>query len=164
MLANYSPEMTLETLALFRQIGLTDYDFVPYYPGKPVQVDVDIAVTPGEADIVPQHVKSVIDIGHRTLDMQTIAELAVDVGREDLLNTDGFVHHFKLLKNASNSMSVLMDRANIIESQFFKLLNVIDEGIIATEKDGTIFAINDKAQAILGLSGKEIGQKHSDLY
>ncbi len=158
MLANYSPEMTLETLALFRQIGLTDYDFVPYYPGKPVQVDVDIAVTPGEADIVPQHVKSVIDIGHRTLDMQTIAELAVDVGREDLLNTDGFVHHFKLLKNASNSMSVLMDRANIIESQFFKLLNVIDEGIIATEKDGTIFAINDKAQAILGLSGKEIGQ------
>jgi len=158
MLANYSPEMTLETLALFRQIGLTDYDFVPYYPGKPVQVDVDIAVTPGEAEIVPQHVKSVIDIGHRTLDMQTIAELAVDVGREDLLNTDRFVHHFKLLKNASNSMSVLMDRANIIESQFFKLLNVIDEGIIATEKDGTIFAINDKAQAILGLSGKEIGQ------
>jgi len=163
MLVNYSPEMTLETLALFRQIGLTEYDFIPFYPGKKNIPEADIAVTPGEPDKVPPHVKTVVDIGHRTLDMQTITDLAVKIGREDLLHNHQFEKHFKSLKNASSTVSVLLDRANIIESQFLKLLNVIDEGIIGTDIDGVIFTVNDKAFEILKLNSKNIGMNIMDL-
>lgn len=158
LLVNYSPEMTFETLALFRQVGLTEYDFIPYYPGKPKAAHVEIAVTPGESDKVPESVKKIIDIGHRTLDIQTITDVAVEIGREDVLHSNRCIKHFKSLKKASNSVSVLLDKANIIESQFLKLLNVIDEGIIATGTDGTIFAMNDKALEILGATSKRIGE------
>lgn len=157
MLVNYSPEMTMETLSLFRQIGLTQYDFIPVYPGKKNIPKLDIALTPGEADKVPSFVKQIIDIGHRTLDISTLSDVAIKIDREDLLRSDRFLNHFKKLKKASSSISTLLDRATILESRFFELLNVIDEGIIATDVNGIIFALNKKASEIFKLNSKNIG-------
>lgn len=114
LLVNYSPEMTLEILALFRQIGLTDYDFIPYYPGKNNIPPLKYAVTPGEADKVPSFVEEIIDIGHRTLDVSTITDLAVELGKEELLNTPPFIAHFKTLMKSSNAVSSLLDRKSVV--------------------------------------------------
>lgn len=157
LLVNYSPEMAMETLSLFRQIGLTQYDFIPVYPGKKNIPKLDIALTPGEADKVPSFVKQIIDIGHRTLDISTLSDVAIKIDREDLLRSDRFLNHFKKLKKASSSISTLLDRATILESRFFELLNVIDEGIIATDVNGIIFALNKKASEIFKLNPKNIG-------
>ena len=157
LLVNYSPEMTMETLSLFRQIGLTQYDFIPVYPGKKNIPQLDIALTPGERDKVPSFVKQIIDIGHRTLDISTLSDVAIKIDREDLLRSDRFLNHFKKLKKASSSISTLLDRATILESRFFELLNVIDEGIIATDVNGIIFALNKKASEIFKLNPKNIG-------
>ncbi|WML37169.1 sigma 54-interacting transcriptional regulator [Clostridium sp. OS1-26] len=157
LLVNYSPEMTMETLSLFRQIGLTQYDFIPVYPGKKNIPKLDIALTPGEADKVPSFVKQIIDIGHRTLDISTLSDVAIKIDREDLLRSDKFLKYFKNLKKASSSISTLLDRATILESRFFELLNVIDEGIIATDVNGIIFALNKKASEIFKLNSKNIG-------
>ena len=157
MLVNYSPEMTMETLALFRQIGLTQYDFIPVYPGKKNIPKIDIALTPGESEKIPKFVKQIIDIGHRTLDIATISDVAIKIDREDLLRSDRFLNYFKNLKKASSSISVLLDRATILESRFFELLNVIDEGIIVTDVNGIIFALNKKASEIFKLNSKSIG-------
>ena len=158
MLVNYSPEMTMETLALFRQIGLTQYDFIPVYPGKKNIPKIDITLTPGETSKVPKFVKQIIDIGHRTLDIATISDVAIKIDREDLLKaSNGYLIYFKNLKKASSSISVLLDRATILESRFFELLNVIDEGIIVTDVNGIIFALNKKACEIFKLNSKSIG-------
>lgn len=157
LLVNYSPEMAMETLSLFRQIGLTQYDFIPVYPGKKNIPKLDIALTPGEADKVPSFVKQIIDIGHRTLDISTLSDVAIKIDREDLLRSDRFLKYFKNLKKASSSISTLLDRATILESRFFELLNVIDEGIIATDVNGIIFALNKKASEIFKLNSKNIG-------
>lgn len=163
LLVNYSPEMTLETLALFRQLGLCDYDFIPCYPGKTNVPEVEYAVTPGEADQVPSFVKNVVDIGHRTLDVSTITEIAVELNREDLLSTPELVAHFKSLRKASNAVSVLLGRTTILEGRFFKLLDFIDEGILFTNNQGIIFAINKKANELLNLRDNCVGQNIMDL-
>ncbi len=163
LLVNYSPEMTLETLAMFRQIGLTDYDFIPVYPGKLNIPKVDYAVTPGESDKVPAYVKNVIDIGHRTLSISTISDVAVELGKEAILNTAPFISYFNELKKPSNAVSVLLGKANNIESRFFKLLNYIDEGILFTNNEGIIFAINSKAREVLNLSESCIGENIGSL-
>lgn len=108
MLVNYSLEMAMETLALFRQIGLTQYDFIPVYPGKKNIPKIDIAVTPGEPDEVPNCAKEIIDIGHRTLDIATISDLAIKIDCEYLLRSEKFLQYFKNLKKASSSISVLL--------------------------------------------------------
>ncbi len=157
LLVNYSAEMALEVMALLRKLGLTQYDFIPVYPGKKNVPKLDIAVTPGESDKVPDFVKNVIDIGHRILDVDTINDIAIKIGCENLLSTERFTEYFKSLKRGSSSVLTLLDRTNTLESRFFELLNVINEGIIATDIDGIILNLNKKACQILRLSEKDIG-------
>lgn len=163
LLVNYSPEMALETLALFRQIGLIEYDFIPVYPGKNKIPKVGIALTPGEKDKVPKFVKEVIDIGHRTLDITTLSDIAIKIGCEHLLREERFTKHFKNLKTPYCGVSVLLDRANILESRFFELLNIIDEGIILTDVNGVVISLNKKASEIFSLNSKSVGMNVVDI-
>lgn len=151
MVVNYSPEMTMETIALFRQIGLNQYDFVPYYLGKINNIKADVILTTGEAHVAPKWVENILDIGDRTLDISTIIDTAISIGQEDLLKTDKFISHFKNLKKPSIGLSRFLDRTNVLESRFLELINVIDEGIIATDVNGDIYTLNKKAMSILNL-------------
>lgn len=159
MLVNYSLEMTMESMALLRQVGLTEYDFVPVYPGLKDVPRLDTALTLGEREHVPKSVKNITDVGHRTIDIQTISELAVAIGREELIRSEMFAAHFKNLKLPTCGTAVLMDTANILESRFFELLNVIDEGIVATDAEGKIYAMNSKAADMLRLDCSRVGCK-----
>lgn len=163
LLVNYSPEMTVETLALFRQIGLTEYDFVTYYPGKLNPLALEFAVTPGEAALVPIDVKTVIDIGHRTLDIRTLIDVTLALDLEALLNERRFIEHFKSLKSASYSVTTLLDRANINEDRFLKLMDVMDEGIIVISGTGAIYAMNKKACGLLKQDSACVGANIGSL-
>lgn len=163
LLVNYSPEMTVETLALFRQLGLTDYDFISYYPGKMNLPEVDLAVTPGEAALVPSFVKKVIDLGHRTLDIRTLIDVAVELGLESLLDEKRFLDHFRSLKSPSSSATMLLDRANISEDRFLKLMDVIDEGLLVTSNLGIVLTMNRKALELLRKEDALIGVNLVDI-
>ncbi len=163
LLVNYSPEMAIETLALFRQLGLTDYDFVTYYPGKDTMPNLEIAVTPGEPDAGPRYIKRVMDIGHRTLDVRTIIDITLELGMESLLDEPRFLRHFQSLKSASSSASSLLDRAHINEDRFLKLIDVIDEGIIVVTPEGMVLTMNEKAMNLLGIASSCIGKKITDI-
>lgn len=158
LLVNYSPEMAIETLALFRQIGLTEHNFITYYPGKENVPRLEIAITPGEADKVPKWVKNVVDIGHRVLDIRTLTDVAIELNMESLLETSRFKTHFKSLKSPSTSVETLLSRVNLSEERFLKLLDVIDEGILVTDADGIIVTINTRTQNLLKCDENIIGK------
>ncbi|SFI00934.1 Transcriptional regulator containing PAS, AAA-type ATPase, and DNA-binding Fis domains [Tindallia magadiensis] len=158
LLVNYSPEMTLESMALLRQIGLTNYNFFPVYPGKKDIPPLPIAVTLGEREAVPDFVEKIIDTGHRTLDETTIMDVAVSLEMEHLLQSPPFITHFNSLCKVSTIASALLDRLNMADSRFLKLLNVIDEGIITTDPEGVILGLNDKAHQILSFRQEIIGK------
>ncbi|MGX4601248.1 sigma-54 interaction domain-containing protein [Faecalimicrobium sp. JNUCC 81] len=151
MVVNYSPEMTMETIALFRQVGLDEYDFVPYYLGKVNTVQTDFVLTTGEAHVAPHWVEDIIDIDDRTLDMSTIIDTAISIEQEDILKSKKIINHFKKLKKPSIGISKLINDTNVLESRFLELINVIDEGIIVTDVYGHIYTINEKAKSILNL-------------
>lgn len=164
LLVNYSPEMTLESMALLRQIGLTNYKFFPVYPGKADIPRIPTAVTLGEREQVPAFVEKIIDTGHRTLDETTIMDVAVGLEMEHLLQSQRFVSHFNGLCKVSTVASALLDRLNISDSRFLKLLNVIDEGIITTDPEGFILGMNDKAHEILALNNQSIGKNILEVF
>lgn len=60
----------------FREAGITQYNFVPYYPGcGEADESIHYAITVGEPQLVPPHVKNVTNIGNRIIDISTINEL-----------------------------------------------------------------------------------------
>lgn len=59
-----------------RDAGITQYHFVPYYAGcGEADESIHYAITVGEPQLVPPHIKNVTNIGNRIIDISTINEL-----------------------------------------------------------------------------------------
>lgn len=75
-LVNDLKEATLDVLQQFKDAGLTQYQFVPFYQGcSQIDESIQYAITLGEPQLVPHHVKNVINIGNRIIDISTIHDL-----------------------------------------------------------------------------------------
>jgi hypothetical protein len=64
LVVNNLPETTMETVALMQQIEFDHLQFIPYEEGMDCS-DIHIAITPGERNLVPASITTIIDIGHR---------------------------------------------------------------------------------------------------
>lgn len=84
LLVNDLPDSTNTTIALLQTIGI---DHINYHPCCPQMTDyphLKIAVTPGEKQLVPDFVETVIDIKTRLIDITTVVEVLLQLGFLDL--------------------------------------------------------------------------------
>lgn len=156
MLVNMSSVMAKEVISRLSQLGINHINFVPVYPNMEEIPDIELAVTPGEQRFVPKNVKRVIDIGHRSIDIETIVELALKLEREDLLESERFKNYFQKMAKKNYSIDRLYGKSSRLETQFERLLSALDEGILALDEKLNIFAVNEKALFILNLKEKDI--------
>lgn len=164
MVVNYSSEMTMETIALFDQLGINHIEFSPVYPGIKNVPNLKIAVTPGEPQHVPSFVEKIIDIGHRVIDASTIVDIAIKLNMHYLLQEDRLIDHFEGLKTHSSGLEALLGKTNTLESELDSLLNVLDDGIIAVDASGLIHAFNKRAEKIIGYKKENvIGKNAKDI-
>ncbi len=163
LVVNYSVEMTMDSISLFRRLGLNHLDYVPCYPGTTHVPRLEVALTPGEPQHVPAFVKRVIDIGDRVIDAKTIIDMASALGLERLLKEDRFLEYFQSVRTTPDSVTSLFDRTNILESQLFGLLDLMDEGIVIIETNGMVCACNRKAREVLNAQGDLVGCRAEDL-
>lgn len=61
-------------------LGIKHIKFTPYYPGIEKYKCYEVAITPGEIDMVPKGVKTIIDIGCRLIDMSSLIEIMNGIG------------------------------------------------------------------------------------
>lgn len=75
-LVNDDKYSTLAIISQLEECGITQYDFVPFYPGcKDTESDIQFAITAGEPQLVPSRIPNVLDIGNRIIDISTILQL-----------------------------------------------------------------------------------------
>lgn len=164
MLVNGNNEMAIEAIADLNRLGVKNVEFTPYYPGAPDIPNIDLAVTIGEPDLVPKRAKEVIYLEHRTLSANTIMEIALRIGRADLLETEPFLQYFASLADKDFTLNDLSSRAFNMESKFVSLLGAMREGIIGVDIDDTVFAFNQAAQELFQVNKKLVlGKKTQEL-
>lgn len=75
-LVNDDRYSALAIISQLEECGVTQYDFVPFYPGcKDTESDIQFAITAGEPQLVPSRIPNVLDIGNRIIDISTILQL-----------------------------------------------------------------------------------------
>jgi len=142
-LVNDAKDTTEESIQLLYTMGITQYHFIPYYPGDdPVDPSIQYAVTLGETRLVPKSIPTVIDIGVRIADISTIAEivsffhLPLSIADTVTLN---YVNQFvQLLKISNHQLSQATNTKFITQS----IISNIDTGICIVDDTGIITIIN----------------------
>ena len=164
MVVNYSSDMAMETIALFNQLVLDHLEYVPVYPGLTTIPKIKIAVTPGESHLIPEGVETIIDIHQRVLDTQTLADVLVKLGMENLLYSRAFIAHADSLLSYRAGVELLLGKTDTLQSEFISLLNVLEQGILAVNDQLFVHALNRKAQEILGSTTEEaVGRRYTEL-
>ncbi len=146
-----STEIVIEQLNIF---GLNQYNFIPYYPGcgEP-NLNIQYAVTLGEIKLVPAHIKTIIDIGNRIVDISTIIEIIVYFNLPiSLVNeiTKNYINHIlQVLKLTNSQLNEAMNTKMLTQS----IVNNVSTGLCLIDKNGFIKLVNQSFINMLSLYG-----------
>lgn len=161
LFVNDSEESTIESIEILNELGVNHIEYIPYFPGSETEnTNVQICITPGAAEIVPQSIERIIDIGTRIFDFTTIAKI---LGTFDLIDDKGGMFSRKYLQNIigiAQKLSVSKNRASELQENFKNVIEGLEEGLLAYDSQGKITVFNDKLKRILKLkSSGTVGLK-----
>ncbi len=165
LFVNMTETMAREAVTQLEQLGVTHLKFILYAPGCPVDETARVAVTPDEERYVPEGISQVINIGQRTCSADTLIEAAMRLGFEDLLEEEDFRRYQESVCANTYYFEQMLNRSNRLESQFDILMEVLDQGVIAVDEQGGIYAVNQTARDITHVLGNGVmRQKGADVF
>ena len=138
----------LETIELLYHLEIDYLDLVPFEQGK-AYPDINIAITPAERRFVPQSIGTVIDIGHRCIDISTFIRII------NILRISDADVSWRLLKYLDGTVSLDVGvkaqyRELVIKnSELDAIVNLSHEGILLLGEDGWINLCNASFRRML---------------
>lgn len=133
-----------------KEIGIDYLDFIPYYPGCRIYQTANIAITAGEAALVPDNVEKVIDLGARIIDISSIIEILKHFDLMDEKLQLVSAKYKETMIRFSNNLYHLFNEASSMNQYLARILNQINDGIIAFSGSGIISIFNEKSKTIFG--------------
>lgn len=161
LLVNLNQPMATETIATLNQLGVTNIQFIPYYPGAPEPSHVPLAITTGERRFVPEWAAEVIDLGPRLLSGSTFLELAHQLKCESALDGPAFKEYLASLAEQSYGIEQMLQRSVQMESLFELFEQALDAGLIGVDGEGMIFACSPKVEDILSLPAQQLLERRA---
>ncbi|MHB8919049.1 MAG: sigma-54 interaction domain-containing protein, partial [Desulfocucumaceae bacterium] len=156
MLVNDRKETAEEAISLLYGMGFSDFWFIPVYPGIENTPQVEVAVTPGEPQLVPRNVKRVIDLGCRIIDVTTLTEILL---RLDLLDEQANLLSARFLNQAIDISKRLVQSLNDnreLNQLLTTVLDKVNDGVIAVDSDGKTLVYNRSAEKFFGLPARRV--------
>ena len=110
MVVNDCYKTAIDTIVLLHNLEIDHLNYIPYYPNIKNIPNIDIAITPGESQYVPTCVKQIFDIGHRVIDADTLAEIAISLNLKHVLDEDHIVRYLQNIKTVKDSLISLFNK------------------------------------------------------
>lgn len=151
-LVNDSECSAKDSIQLLYTLGITQYRFIPYYPGCPeTDARIQYAVTVGENKLAPRNVQTLVDIGIRIADISTISEIAsffhLPLSLADVVSLNYINQFVQLLKISNHQLSQATNTKFITQS----ILSNIDTGVCIVDDGGKIQMINKQFKEALDI-------------
>lgn len=163
LVVNDSQENTIEAVAFLCQIGITHLNLIPY-DDKKEYTDINIAVTLGEATSVPTHIQTVIDVGHRCIDVSTLLSIL----NYFAIDTQEF--STRLIKYSDTVVTMDTGIKNQYKELFMKnvqldaVVNLSHDGIVLTDKNHCILLYNKKFSQMFEIYADIIGNHFPTVF
>ncbi len=165
LFVNMTQTMAREAIAQLEQFGVTHIQWIPYYPGAPEVPDAHIAVTPDERRYVPPGIGTVIDLGQRVCTSGMMIEIALRLGLEALLEGPAFQQYAREVATSNYSFDRMFARSVRLESQFYILMESLEDGVVGVNEKGEIFACNRRAEEMTCVSASLVqGRRCEEVF
>jgi len=140
LLVDYNEYMAITLAALMNEYGINHISFVPFSIDMNLKnvIDFDIAITPGLFEHVPKHIKEIIDIGYRKIDVSTINAIASNLKISNFKLNKKMIEYSEELCDKSKIITGILRNLNEDQIHIDAILESIDDGIIISDKNNNI--------------------------
>lgn len=163
LVVNDNYENTLQTVALLYDLNVDNIVLSPYNEDD-YDHSITLAITPGEPEIVPKHIKKVIDIGDRCLDLSTFMEIIYRLQINDDDISRRLLSYVNQIVNSDEGINKHYKDALIKNIQMERVLEMSELGIMMTLPDGEITLCNKKFLQLTAVEVKEGKTKIQDIF
>ncbi|MED1860013.1 sigma-54 interaction domain-containing protein [Brevibacillus reuszeri] len=153
LLVSDTEETAFENAELLRASGM-DFDIYPYYPGADYPADIEIAVTPGEPEHVPAHIRKVVDIGSRSIDLSTWLAIYAHFNSGNFQRVTACA--MQSLVYITKQLSNEIQHAHLLGKYLESIVNRIEDAVIAFDEKELIRFVNQKAIDTLNLVESQV--------
>ncbi|MGL5650726.1 MAG: sigma-54 interaction domain-containing protein [Paraclostridium sp.] len=161
---NLSKSMALETIAIIYRLGVDIPNLIPCYPEMKKIPENSIVLTPGEKLNIEAKNCKIIDLEYRIIDLSSIADIAMKLNLESLIQEDLVKKFMDKIVPISYITEKLLITQTKLENQFDFLLSAIDDGIIGVSNEGIVQFYSHVAREILSINGNEMIGKYIGEY
>ena len=165
LLVNIGPYTAAETILLLYNIARKDIELYPYYPGIKEYPKLDLAITPGEKEIVPKNVKNIIDIGNRVTDVSTILSIITNLKLDKEKYKKKIFEYYNETIPSNYAISNIVTENLKLENQIDILFENLNEGIITYDQNGVIIDNNSSVGSLIKVDTQDLtGKKIMDVF
>jgi transcriptional regulator with PAS, ATPase and Fis domain len=157
LVVNNLPETTLEMVALMQQLEFNHLEFIPYEEGMDCS-DIKIAITPGERKLVPACIPTVIDIGHRCIDISTFIEIMSRLRIADRSLDQRLLRYSQSNVNLDTGVNRQYKELFKRNIELDAVINLAHEGILLLDNQGKVVLHNHALAEMLSLGESVVGQ------
>ncbi|MFP5114187.1 sigma-54 interaction domain-containing protein [Bacillaceae bacterium C204] len=163
LLATSDVRSVKDSIDLLHSFGFGHLKLIPYVPGltnvKQAE-NLEFAITLGRDELVPKHIRKIIDLGNRPIDLTTMLDIA------RLFNLSLEKAHFYIAEffrdfvKTGRDLSLSIQNEKQLIQKLESVLDAVHEGIIGLDEKGIITLINEDAHRILQLPSINCIGKH----
>ncbi|MBU3208921.1 sigma-54 interaction domain-containing protein [Clostridium algidicarnis] len=150
LVVNDNDQTTYETVSLFYEVGVTHLNLIAYKENIDCS-NINIALTPGVSERIPNHIKKIIDLGNRYIDISTFIQIisaleidTIDIGKKLVKYSEKIVSLDDGIRDKYKELFLKMDELDTI-------VNISRDGVIITNEKGIIKVFNERFREILDL-------------
>ncbi|MGF2615751.1 sigma-54 interaction domain-containing protein [Rossellomorea aquimaris] len=158
-----------EAIATLKGLGINHVEYVPYSKeSTSLPPGINVAVSPGESHLIPDAVPRKIDIGVRLIDLNTIMKIISHYRLSDELSIDITNRYTKKIIDLSQKLSHVHMQARTLNKFLNKVVDGVNDGILAFQENGEITVFNEVLERMLGISasyakGKKLSQVFKNI-
>ncbi|MFT8316184.1 MAG: sigma 54-interacting transcriptional regulator [Clostridium sp.] len=163
LVVNDNKETTLQIISLLYEIGINHLNFIPYYEERRYE-NIKVAITPGEVNKVPRHIKEVIDIGDRCIDFLTFMRIINRLQINNDVVQNRLIKYSDTIINIGNGIKEQYKELYSKNLEMNTVLNQLSEGIILANKDGKITVCNSSALKMFDMREGILNKNINDVF
>lgn len=163
LVVNNDIETVLTSISSLYDIGIKHLNLIPYVEGRDYQY-INIAVSPSEPKIIPDNIKTFIDLGHRVLDIQTMLLISSMLNINDKKTQQNLYNYYQKIFSTNigieKNYNKLLTQTEILNH----LLDLSNDGILLTSQEGKILICNKKFKNIFNIKMDITGQFLHEIF
>lgn len=145
-------ETAKEAVSTLKRLGIDHVDYIPYSPTRDYPRQIDIAISPGETASIPPSVPNKIDIGVRLIDLNTIMKIIYHFQLSEQLTFDITDRYTRKIIELSQKLGAINRRAKTLNKFLNKVVDGVNDGILAFQEDGEITVFNEVLERMVGIT------------